>query len=579
MSYRKVSMVVVLAAVACAGAKEQTRPAAPAPDAPLAQASDPAAQVAPGQAPQDTQQAAPPATTGPGEAGKKTIPIGKEAPLPAAQAAQGAPPPAAQTAIAEAPLMPDAEFRGQKPAAFDRQLSFEAPVPSDQKLKNGARTLVAENHAIPIVAIDVVFLHGIDADPLAKAGLAEFVADMVDEGTKTRTAPQFAEELENLAAQLHVSAGRETTSVHLNCLAETLPKALELLADLVQNPAFRPEDVARVRKLKLTQLQAKRASVGALAGDEANRILYGEKHPWGQPAGGTPETVGRIGEEDLRKFHAAWWVPNNAVVSVAGDVKTADVVKLLDEKLAGWKSRPLPGLMLPKLPKLQERRIIALDKQGTTQSQVWVLGQLFPAREADAIPLRVANTPLGGMFSSRLNLNLREKHGYSYGVGSRVALERSTGAFRAAGGIVAKNTVEALTEYEKEIEKYAAEGPSDEELASAKEAVIRGVPSLLETNDAVSTAMATLVSLELPLTYYKALPAQVRKVTKADAARVAKKWLHPAQWPILIVGPVNDKQEALEKLGYGSVEVRPAVAPDAPVPSAQKPSSAVGALK
>src|SRR5262249_3630329 len=174
-----------------------------------------------------------------------------------------------------------------------------------------------------------------------------------------------------------------------------------------------------------------------------NKILFGPNHPWGKPAGGTPESVSSTTPADLAKFHDTWWVPNNAVISVSGDVKPDEIVKLLNEKFASWKPKKLPPLSLPPLPKLTRRSIIALEKPTATQSQVWVVGHMFKASDPDAVVMRLANQPLGGMFTSRLNMNLREKRGYSYGVFSGVSLMRNTGTFAARGGIIGKDTVPA----------------------------------------------------------------------------------------------------------------------------------------
>ena len=478
-------------------------------------------------------------------------------------------PPAAQMAqVAPAPLMPDAPFRAEQPRPLLQQPRFNPPVPAQRKLKNGARVLIVENHSLPLVAIDVRFLHGVDADPKDKPGLVEFVTDMVDEGTKTRSATKLAEEIEDLAAHLGAGASLETASVHLNCLTETLPDAVELMADVVQHPAFRPEDVERVRVLKLTALEQKKANTAALAADQAARILYGPDHPWGQPAGGTPESVASITAADLSAFHARYWVPNDAVISVAGDVKAAEIVRLLDQKFASWKPQPLPSSALPPLPNLARREIVALEKPGTTQAQVWVVGHLFKVTDPDAIPMRVANMTLGGLFTSRLNMNLREKHGYSYGVGSSVSLMRRTGTFSARGGVVAQNTVEAVAEYENELQKFSNGQVTDTELAASKEALVRGLPAALETNDSVSTAMANLVSLGLPLDYYRTFAAKVGKVSQPDVKRVVTKWITPARWPVVIVGPVGQSRDALEKLNLGPVSIAPAV-------PAGKPSASV----
>jgi zinc protease len=456
-------------------------------------------------------------------------------------------------------MMPDEPFRAAPPAALASQPRFQAPKPVERKLKNGARVLIVTNHSVPLVAIEVRFLHGIDAETSGKGGLASFVADMVDEGTVSRPAEKLSIEIEDLAAHISAGAGLETTTAHLNCLAETLPQSLDLFADIIQHPAFRKEDVDRVRVLRLTSLAQKKASVGALASDEAAKILYGDQHPWGQPSGGTPQSLASITPEDLAAFHKAWWVPNDAIISVSGDVTPDQIVKLLNEKFADWKPHPVMKLHLPKVPALGPRSIDALEKANATQSQVLVLGRLFPAHlTVDSIPLRVANMTLGGLFTSRLNMNLREKNGYSYGVSSGVSLMRSAGTFSASGSIIAKKTVEAVTEYENELTTFSNGEVTEAELAAAKEALIRGIPSSLETNDAVSGAMANLVSLGLPLDYYQTVAGRIAKVSRADVKRVVKKWVKPKLWPILVVGPVGSSKQALEKLGLGPVRLSPA---------------------
>ena len=540
-------LLIVAFTIACIGSRQQSK--------------GPAQQGAP----PSEQQPAPIAAQGPAaepdggvsaQIGKQSgkVPEPAAAPPPAGQMAQPAP-----NAVAETPLMPDEPFRAQVPPPLARQPHFDPPVPVQRKLKNGARVLIVENHSLPLVAVSVRFLHGIDADRMQKPGLADFVSDTVDEGTKTRSAVNLAEEIEDLAAHLGAGVSLETANVGLNCLTETLPKALELLADVVENPAFRDEDVERVRVLKLTALEQKKANPGALAADEAARILYGPDHPWGQPAGGTPQSIGSITAADLAAFHARWWVPNDAVISVAGDVKAGEIVRLLDEKLASWKPHPLPRLSLPAFPRLTRREIVAREKPGTTQAQVWVVGRLFKATDPDAIPMRVANLTLGGLFTSRLNMNLRETHGYTYGVGSSVSLMRRSGTFAARGGIVAKNTVEAVAEYENELQTFSSGEISDAELSASKEALVRGLPAALETNDAVASAMGNLVSLGLPLDYYRTFPARVGKVSHADVKRVVKKWITPGRWPVVIVGPVEQSKEALEKLKLGPVSIAPAV--------------------
>ena len=269
---------------------------------------------------------------------------------------------------------PDAPFRAQKPAPLPVQPQFDAPVPFDRKLSNGARLLVRENHTLPLVALDVVFARGIDAEPRGKAGLASFVASMLTEGTKKRTTTQLAQELEDEAISLGAGSGAESSRIHLNCLKESLPKALEIFADVLQNPAFRADDLERVRGLKIAGLTQKMAIPGALASDEAARLLYGDQHPFGQPSGGTIETVRGITADDLRKFHDTWYRPNNALISVSGDVTVQEIEGALQKNLSRWKAGPLPKISLPPYPAMDKRTIDALDKPGTTQSHVRVVG-------------------------------------------------------------------------------------------------------------------------------------------------------------------------------------------------------------
>ena len=455
------------------------------------------------------------------------------------------------------PATGDDSFRAQKPPPLERISPFMAPAPSQRRLTNGVPVLIVENHQVPIVSIDVMIKTGTNGDPVAKAGLSTLVASTLTEGTQSRTALQFAEELENLAAELSARSEQSSTRIHLHCLSETLDAALGLLADTLQHPAFRTEDVERMRGLQLTRLRRKRSTPDALARDEMNRLLYGPKHPWGQPVGGTETSVKALNRRDLVSFFETWYRPNNAIISVAGDVTTELVVQALSEKLAKWRPKPLRTLRLPPLPKLASRTINMLDVPGTTQSQIWVGGRLFPADHPDALALQVGNLILGGLFTSRLNHNLREEKGYSYGVFSVATLGPTSGTLIAQGGVISKNTVEALVEYEKELVRFSTGELSDEELAQAKAALIGRLPSRLETNDAVAEAMNSLVLTRLPLDYFQTLASRTSKLTKEEVARAAKKYVAPKQWPVVVVGPIRSEQDRIRKLGMGPVELRP----------------------
>ena len=474
-------------------------------------------------------------------------------PVAAALAAPVKAPPPAPAPVLETP---DAPFRAQKPAAAPGEPRFQAPVPKVAALKNGARLLVVESRAVPLVSIEIVLRAGVDQEPAAKGGLAGFTADMLTEGTLKHPALDYAARVEDLAARLSASADLESTRLRLNCLTETLPEALDLLAEALLTPAFKPEDVERVRGIRLTGLQQKKATPQALAADEAARLVYGDKHPRGRPSGGTPESIKAITRADLVAFHASFYDPKSAIVSVAGDVGAAEVKQLLDQKLAAWKSRRGIEPKRPAFPKLAGRSVTLVDKPGATQSQVWVVGDLFPASHPDRVPMAVLNNVLGGLFGSRLNQNLRETRGYSYGVRSTLRLESDRGWLAAAGGLQSKFTAESVSEFEKELAAMATGQLREGELQRAKEALIRGLPVTLETNDAVAGSVASLAALKLPLDWFALLPDRIAGVNEADVVRVATTWIKPARMPVIVVGPRAEVEAKLRALELGPLTVK-----------------------
>ena len=449
---------------------------------------------------------------------------------------------------------PDAAFREHQPPPLANEPAFNPPVPAERKLKNGAELLVVENHAVPLVAIDLNIRAGVDDEPLNRDGLADFLAQMLMEGTTTRTAIELDIARERLAAQLATGAGDSEITIHLNALKETLPDALALMADVALHPAFREADIQRLRGLVLTGLEEKKGNARALAMDDFDRVIWGAKNARGQPSGGTPESVKAIQAADLKRFHKTWFVPNNALISVSGDTTPDEIAGLLDQAFAKWKPGRLPARRKRTYPKASARTIVLTDIPTASQSQVWVGWRGPKASDPEALPLQVGNNVLGGLFTSRLNRNLREDKAWSYGVKSRVGFTDDSGTMLAAGGIIAQHTAEALAEYEKELTRIRSGDMTDEELGRAKEAIIRGLPSMLETDDAVASAMAGLVVLGRPLDYYATLPAKVTAVDKAEVMKAIDEWVKPAEWQIVVVGPAANKP-ALEKLDLGKVEV------------------------
>jgi zinc protease len=474
------------------------------------------------------------------------------APAPVIPAPTVAPPPAVVATT------PDEAFRAKKPDPLLKEPAFVPPVPVQRRLRNGAEVLVVENHAVPLVAIEIVLQSGVDREPLDRRGLSGFVAEMLLEGTRTRSSLELEIARERLAAQLSAFGGLETTTVHLNALKDTLPDALVLMSDVLQNPAFKAEDIERVRGLLLTSLAAKKGNPGALTRDDFAKVVWGDRNPWGLPSGGTTTTIKAITASDLARFHRTFFVPNNAVITVSGDVTADEAVAALEKVLGSWKKGPVPPARPVQYPAATPRSIVFTDLPTGTQSQVLVGWRAPKASSPEILPLLIANNIVGGIFTSRLNLNLREQKAFSYGVFSRFGLYRNVSTFTASGSIVAAHTAEAVTEFEKELHRMKTEPITDEELNRAKEAIIRSLPFALETNDAVVTAIAALVEVERPLDYYATLPERVRAVQKADVVAAVQKFMDPDHWPVVVVGPKSQTFDGLKALRIGEIrEITP----------------------
>jgi zinc protease len=513
--------------------------------------------AAPAVAPQATQKA-------PDAAAKATSAI-PDAAQKATSAAQVAAPEATSVATA-AVQTPDAPFRANAPPPEPTRAPFVAPVPVERRLKSGARLLVVENRSVPLVSIEVLLGAGVDAEPPGKAGLAGFTAALLREATRRRPAGKLAEEIEDLALRFSTAAGPESSVLRLGCLKETLPEALDLLADVLLGPAFAPADVERVRGLLLTAAQQRRARPAALAADEAARLAFGDQHPWGQPEGGTAESLRAITADDLARFHATWYRPDNAVISVAGDVGAAEIERALGRLLARWEPQPAARPQPPPPPALAARTLSLIDKPGASQSQVWAVGRSPAAADPERLPLQLANLILGGLFESRLNLNLREAKGYSYGVRSSLTRRRGPGLWLVSGAVKADVTAESVVEVERELAALAEGGLRDGELERAREALLGELPLLLETGEAVAGAMAELALLGLPLDYYRTLPDRIAQVDAAAVAQALRSWLLPGQMPLVVVGPAAASEAKLRALGLGAVLLRGAEARPAPVP-------------
>jgi len=429
------------------------------------------------------------------------------------------------------------------------------PVPQRFALPNGLTVLLLEQHQLPVVAANLVVLSGSDANPPGEPGLAAFTADMLREGTTRRSALAIADDTAQIGALLTTSSTSDYSSIEVRTLTSQVDAAFDLLADVTLRPAFAPQEIERVRSARLTQLQQQRDSPNAIASRVLNAAIYGAEHPYGSIELGTRASLEKLTREQLVEFWRRGYVPGKAALVVAGDLSQAELERLASKHFGAW-SGAASRSDLPALQPRGGRRIIVVDRGQSPQTALRV-GAVGVARsDPDYVPLAIMNAALGGIFTSRINLNLREKHGYTYGASSAFAFRRGPGPFTVGAGVRTDATAPAVKEIFVELERMRTEDLSADELKLARDALAQSLPGVFETTPQATRTIGNLFVYALPLDYYHLLPQWIQAVTAADVRRVAREHLHPEEMVVVAVGDSGRIAPELAGLALGSVEHR-----------------------
>jgi zinc protease len=431
---------------------------------------------------------------------------------------------------------------------------FTPPPVVRRKLSDGLEVLIAERHELPILTLELVAKGGETLVPEGKGGLASMAADLLTEGTTTRDSLQLAGALSEIGASIEADGQMESSTVSLTTLTKHTAKALDLYADVLLHPSFPEQELNRLIPRRLAVLQAQRDSAEKVAGVVFPRILYGPSHPYGKPDLGTPRSVKSLTREDVVNFYKRLYLPNNAALIVVGDTTPDAITAELEKALKDWKPSEAPRADLPEPPSSKGVTVSLVDKPAAAQS-VLAVGQVGAARSTpDYFPLTVMNAILGGQFSSRINLNLREDKGYSYGAYSHFTFRLGPGPFEAGGAVQTAVTKEALVELIKELTDITGPRPAtDKELAFAKDRIIKGFPNKFETTFGLAGQLVNLILYNLPPDYFTTYQEKVESVTRADVNRVAKKYLNPDRMSILVVGDRSKIEASLKTLPYARV--------------------------
>ena len=459
--------------------------------------------------------------------------------------------------------------------------AFRFPLIARHTLRNGLQVRTVEHHTVPVVTLVVQVDAGSVADPPGREGLAAITADMVDEGTGSLSAIEVSEGLARIGAAYEVDVGADATNFSLTTLSRFAERGAALLADMLVRPSLRAGDFDRVRQMRLDRLRQLKDSPSAVAECAFLRLMYGE-HPYGHLSIGSAAALGALALEDVAAFHAARFRPSLATITVAGPLSHGGLLQLADGAFWGWSEPAIPidvqrprevgsqgdpssrhrldgspgGWTAPEA--VSPTRLAVVRRDGAPQSQIRI-GHLSARRDTpDYAALLVMNAVLGGQFTSRINLKLREEKGYTYGARSGFDWRRGIAPFSVQASVHTASTADAISDCLAELDGIrGSRPPSESEMSLAKASLTRGYPRGFETAQQVARSVAHLALFGLPDTYFEEFVPRVHAVEAADVVRAAERYVDPARAVTLVVGDHQAVAESLRPLGLGEPQLLP----------------------
>lgn len=434
---------------------------------------------------------------------------------------------------------------------------FEFPAVHRYRLGDGGSPalLTARHGDLPLVTVQVVVEGGAAAEPAEQAGIARLTSSALVGGTADHDEEALAWELESLGVDLDTSAGWDAATVGITVHVDRLDPGLALLAEVVRRPAFPPDPVDRMRDEQLAEILQRAKEPRALANDAAARFIFAEGVPYARPALGHARTVRPLGPDDLRAFHEARYRAGSAAVITAGALDPDRARDAVSRYFGDWHGDPTPGTTFDVEPRSTDRRVHIVHRPGAVQSEIRMGHVGVDRHHADYFALLVMNTILGGAFTSRLNMSLREKHGFTYGARSRFHFRRRPGPFSVDVAVASDVTARAIEEALKEIEALRRDGPTAEEVASARDYLQGIMPLKLQTTAQVADRLSQLVIYDLPDDYFDTTRARIAAVTRDDTLRVARELVAPDRLAVVVVGDAEQIEAPIRELDLGPVTV------------------------
>lgn len=457
--------------------------------------------------------------------------------------------------VLSAPSVLTAQVDRSRPPVLGPPPELKLPPVAVRQLPNGLRLLVVERHKLPVADFVLVVPVGATANPANQAGIAGLAAQMLTEGTTTRSALQIADQIAYLGVTLEANSGWDATAVALSTPTAQLDSALALFADVALHPSFPATEFARDRQERLTELLQLRDRGPAIADRVFPAIVYGADNPYGRPASGTEASVTGMSATDVAAFYRAHFLPNAATMVVVGDVTPAQVEKRIAALFGGWAAGATAPVTVTTTATAPATTIYLVDKPGAAQSSFRIGGVGVPRATPDYFPIQVMNTALGGSFTSRLNQDLREAKAYTYGASSRFDTRRFAGPFIARSEIVSAKTDSALIEFMRQLRAVRDTMPQVE-LNKTKRYMQLAMPSAFETTGNIAQRLADVALYGLPLDYYNHYVANIEAVSQRDVQRVAQKYIDPLHLTIVIVGDRKSIEAPLRATSIAPISAR-----------------------
>jgi zinc protease len=416
-------------------------------------------------------------------------------------------------------------------------------------LPNGLTVYALEYHEQPIVSARLMIAAGAERDPAGLPGVAAFTADLLNKGTKTRTATQIAQAIDQVGGSLEATADMESTNVIGAALTDSADVVFSMMNDIVMNPAFSADELSRDQQQSLSNLAANMQDAGFVADAVFQRLVYGV-HPYGHLESGTLKSIPKIRADDLRKFRDTYYVPNLSSLAIVGDLPTSQSFKLAEQWFGAWAKKDVPPRNEPAVPKPTGREIVIVDKPDAVQTEIRVGHTTVGRNDPDYFNVLVGSYVLGGSGSGRLYQALRVERGLTYGAYASVQPRRGPGEFYSTASTRTAKTAEALNVLLDQIQKFRSSEIPAEELGNAKSYIVGSFPLSIEVPGDLANRLSTVFLYDLGDDYLKTFRDRLSNVTASDVFRVAKDKVSADQASLVLVGKADDFKAQLEPLGH-----------------------------